>query len=103
MNKHEADIAKIKALNKGKLIEGLITIIIRLITAGVVCFCAFYFFEALTELAKGKADSLNALANIVEKLNIAQITSYIIGPAGLAYGGYQRVTKKKLEKQLTNT
>lgn len=103
MNKQEAEIAKIQAINKGKLIEGCITLGVRLLTGLVVCFCAYFFFEALTELAKARADALSALASIVEKLNIAQITSYIIGPSGLAYGVYQHSTRKKLEKQLSNT
>lgn len=96
MNKNELDFEKMKLATKARLTELRVKTFNTFMVLFAVCLCFYFMMEALQEMVKSNAAALEALSKVVEKLNFAGITSYIVGILGVVYGLYERNTRKKI-------
>jgi hypothetical protein len=96
MNKNELELEKMKLATQARKTElkfKAFNTFMVLLTVGV---CFYFMMEALQEMVKSDAEALEALSKVVEKLNFAGITSYIVGILGVLYGIYERNTMKTI-------
>ncbi|MFV5365413.1 hypothetical protein [Acinetobacter oleivorans] len=96
MNKNELDFEKMKLATKARVTElkfKTFNTFMLFVTIGV---CFYLLMQGLEEMVKSDSQALEALSKVVEKLNFAGITSYLVGILGVGYGLYERKTRKKL-------
>ena len=73
----------------------------HLFTLATVAGCIYLIFSGLTEIAKASPASLSALSQVVEKLNLSSVLSYIIAIGTTTAWAYERSGKKRLLKGVT--
>lgn len=94
MNKNQLEFAKaqLRAKNFGAVLNFLKT----LATLACILACVYLIFDALKSMANSNPEGVNAIAGVVEKLNIGSILSYVVA-AGCAGGwALERKGKKRL-------
>lgn len=96
MNKNELDLEKMKLATNARRTELRFKAFTTFMVLFAVCLCFYFMMEALQQMVKSNAKALEALSMVVEKLNFAGITSYIVGTLGVVYGIYERKTRKKI-------
>ncbi|MFH7767541.1 hypothetical protein [Acinetobacter sp. BSP-28] len=95
MNKYEYELKKIEAVSKAKKTEWIFKIIQTLVVMGGIVWLFSILMNSLEAIAKSNPEALASLAVVFEKLNLAEITSYLVGILGISYGLYERNTRKK--------
>lgn len=95
MNKYEYELKKIEAVSKARTTEWVFKIIQTVVVMGAIVWLFSILMNGLEAIAKSNPDALGALATVFEKLNLAEISSYLVGALGVSYGLYERSTRKK--------
>jgi hypothetical protein len=95
MNKYEYELKKIEAVSKARKTEWFFKIIQTAVVMGAIVWLFSILMNSLEAIANSNPEALNSLATIFEKLNLSQITSYIVGALGVSYGLYERRTRIK--------
>jgi hypothetical protein len=100
LTKNEFELQKL--LIKSKTIRGYLHIVKHLVTMGAIIWCVYLMMNGLVEAAKSGADTVGALANLADKLNISGVVGWIATAA--ASGAYmlERKGKKRLLKQIAD-
>jgi len=99
LTKHELELKKLMIESeKFRQVLGLLKHVFTLVT---VAGCIYLIFSGLTEIAKASPASLSALSQVVEKLNLSSVLSYIIAIGGVTGWVYERSGKKRLLKGVT--
>lgn len=98
MQKNEFELKKLViASDKFSKILGLIQ---HIFTLSAVVFTIYIIMVGLEQIVKSRPDSLNALAVVIEKLQISSIIGYVVA-AGTTLGWvYERKGKKRAYKKL---
>ena len=96
MTKHELELKKLViGAEKFTQVLGLIKHVFTLTT---IAGCIYLIFNGLTEIAKANPASLSALSQVLEKLNLSSVLSYIIAIGSSVGWVYERKGKKRLLK-----
>lgn len=95
MNKYEYELKKIQAVSTARKTEWIFKIIQTAVVMGAIVWLFSILMSSLEAIAKTNPVALSSLATIFEKLNLAEITSYIVGALGISYGYYERKTRIK--------
>lgn len=65
-----------------------------------VTFCCWIVFSSLVQMTQSNADTVSALAELVGALNLAEITSLLVGLGGTGYGYLERRGRKRAYERL---
>ncbi|HEX7633672.1 MAG TPA: hypothetical protein VF427_00150 [Noviherbaspirillum sp.] len=96
MTKHELELKKLViGAEKFTQVLGLIK---HVFTLATIAGCIYLIFNGLTEIAKANPASLSALSQVLEKLNLSSVLSYIIAIGSSVGWVYERKGKKRLLK-----
>lgn len=98
MNKNEVELQK-AAITSGTIAR-VINLMHKLLTLGAVVWSISIIMSGLEAIVGHKPDSLNALAMVIEKLNISGILSYVVAAGATAAWGLERKGKQRAYKQL---
>jgi hypothetical protein len=96
LTKHELELKKL--IIESEKFTRVLGLIKHLCTLATVAGCIYLIFNGLTEIAKANPASLSALSQVLEKLQLSSVLSYIVAIGCSAGWIYERKGKKRLLK-----
>ena len=97
MNKDEVEFARIYAsAQKFDAVCGLIKHLIS-VCGGV--FAIYLIFKGLVPFLTANPDVISAMALVIEKINVANVTGYIVGAGAVTAWAVERQGKKRAIKE----
>jgi hypothetical protein len=98
LNKHEFELQRL--VIHSNTFSRMLGLAKHFVTMGAVVYSIYLILQGLGQIAGHKADSLNALALVIEKLQISGILSYLVAAATSTGWLLERKGKQRAYKQL---